>query len=108
MMGSKLPNGEFTGTIPAMARKVGLQIKSMICSGSEDQEAINKLSGAVLSYKWDPKEDQLSIQLWFNISKRRKGKHESPDLTLADMEQLKTLKHTRRNLLGICKSLSHH
>ena len=43
LMGHKLPNGEFTGTIPAMAHKVGLKIKSMVCSGSEDQEAINKL-----------------------------------------------------------------
>ena len=48
LMGHKLPNGEFNGTIPAMACKVGLRIKSMVCSGSDDQEAINKLSGAVL------------------------------------------------------------
>ena len=47
LMGSKLPNGEFTGTIPSMACKVGLKIKSMVCSGSDDQEAINKLLGAV-------------------------------------------------------------
>ena len=42
-MGHELPNGEFTGTIPAMAHKVGLKIKSMVCSGSDDQEAIDKL-----------------------------------------------------------------
>ena len=48
LMGNKLPNGEFTGTIPAMAHKVGLRIKRKVCSGSDDQEAIDKLPGAVL------------------------------------------------------------
>ena len=53
-MGHNFPNGEFTGTIPAMAHKVGQKIKSMVCSGSDDQEAIDKLSGAGLRYKWEP------------------------------------------------------
>ena len=73
MMGHKLPTGKFSGTIPAMAHKVGLKIKCMVCSGSDNQEAINKLSGAVLGYNWSPKENLVSVSLKFNISKKRKG-----------------------------------
>ena len=69
MMGHKLSTGEFTGTIPAMAHKVDHNIKCMVCLGSDDQEAINKLSGAVLGYKWAPKEDWMSISLKFHMCK---------------------------------------
>ena len=100
-MGNKLPNGEFTGTIPAMAHNVGLRIKSMVCSGSEDQEAINKLLGVVLRYKWEPQQDLIGITLRFNISEQRKGKCQEPDLSLSNIEQLKSVKHTR-TLLRIC------
>ena len=78
-MGHKLPNGEFTRTIPAMACKISLKIKSMVCSGSDNQEVINKLSGAVLGYKWEPQQDLMGITLRFNISKWRKGKYLEPD-----------------------------
>ena len=77
----------------------------MICSGSDNQEAIGKLSGAVLGYKWDPKEYQMSIPLKFNISKKRKGKHQDPDLSLSDIDKLKSTKHNRRMPLGICNGI---
>ena len=77
-MGNKLPNGEFTGTMAAMAHKVGLRIKSMVCSGSDNQEEIDKLSGAVLEYKWGPQQDLMGITLRFNISKQSKGKLQDP------------------------------
>ena len=88
-----------------MARKVRLIIKSMLCSGSDDQEAINKLLGAVLGYKWEPQQDLIGNTLAFNISKRRKGKCLEPDLSLSHIDQLKSLKHTRRTLLGICNGV---
>ena len=104
-MGNKLPNGEFTGTIPAMAHNFDLRIKSMVCSGSDNQEAINKLLEAVLGYKWEPQQDLMGITLRFNISKWSKGKCQEPDLSLSDIDQLKSLKHTRRTLLGICNGV---
>ena len=51
MMGTKLVSGQFSGTVPSMAGKVGLKLKTMVSSGSTDAEAINKLSGAVLEYQ---------------------------------------------------------
>ena len=105
MMGHKLPTSEFSGTIPAMACKVCLKIKCMVCSGSDNQEAIDKLFGAVLGYKWALKEDLLSVSLKFNISKKRKGKCLDPDLFLSDIDKLKSTKLNRRMLLRICNGI---
>ena len=82
-----------------------MKIKSMGFSGSDNQEAIDKLSGAVLGHKWEPKEDLMGITLWFNISKQRKAKRQDPDLSLSDIEQLKSAKHMMRTLLGICNGI---
>ena len=54
MQGSLLSNGQFSGTIPSMVSNVGLKLKTMVKSGSMDQEAINKLSGTILGYIWKP------------------------------------------------------
>ena len=43
----------------------------------------------------------MSVSLKFNISKKRKGKHLDPDLTLSDIDKLKSTKLNRRMLLGI-------
>ena len=59
----------------------------------------------VLGYKWEPQQDLMGITLRFNISKWSKGKHQEPDLSLSDIDQLKSLKHTRRTLLGICNEV---
>ena len=47
----------------------------------------------------------MGITLRFNISKQRKGKCLEPDLSLSDIEQLKSVKHTRRTLLGFCNGV---
>ena len=51
MMGTKLMSGQFSGTVPSMAGKVGLKLKTMVSSGSTSTEAINMLFGAVLRYQ---------------------------------------------------------
>ena len=48
MISVKLNNGSFSGTIPAMMKKVGLKIKTIVSSVSQDQEALSKLSDKVL------------------------------------------------------------
>ena len=72
-----------------MAKKIGLKLKTMVTSGSQDQEAIQKLSGTVLGYKWKPTEDVLGVSFKFNISRKRKGKREKPNLCLSNMEEFK-------------------
>ena len=84
---------------------MGLKLKTMVRSHSDDSEEANKLSGKVLGYGWNPKEDLMSVAIKFNISKKRKGLRTSPDMTIADIESFKLQAHNRRTLLSICNSL---
>ena len=63
MQGVKNLKGEFSGTIPSMFRAVGLKLKTMVRSFSDDPEESDKLSGKVLGYGWNPKDDLMSVQL---------------------------------------------
>ena len=47
----------------------------------------------------------MNIPLNFNISKKRKAKHQDPDLSLSNIDKLKSAKHNRRILLGICNEI---
>ena len=88
-----------------MACKVGLKLKTMVASGSTDQDAIQKLSGAVLGYNWDPTKDVMGVAFKFNVSRKQKGVWEKPNLTLAEIDTFKAMPHNRRSLLGICNSV---
>merc|ERR1711867_259869 len=84
MMGSKdAETNQFTGTIPRLLSNVGLSLKALVKSGSKDEEAIAKLSGTALGYKWEPTTDIMGVKLRFNPSKKRKGIKSRPDLTNA-------------------------
>ena len=72
MMGDKDSSGQFNGTIPCLASNVGLKLKTMVCSGSKDTEAMDKLSGSVLGYKWDASKDLMGIKLTTTSQKRGK------------------------------------
>ena len=54
MIGTKLEDGSFSGTIPSMMKKVGLKLQMMVTSNSNDKESMDKLSEKVLGYLWDP------------------------------------------------------
>merc|ERR1711955_125324 len=89
MMGTKDPlTHQFTGTIPRLLNNVGLSLKTLVTSGSRDEEAITKLSGTALGYKWEPTIDEMGVKLKllkFNPSKKKKGIKSKPDMTLSDL-----------------------
>ena len=82
MQGVKGENGQYNGTLSTLLKSVGLSLKTMVQSGSEDTSENDKLSGKVLGYGWDPSTDFMSVKFRFNISKRMKGKRLSPDLNI--------------------------
>ena len=96
MQGTKMADGQFTGTIPAMARAVGLELKTMVRSGSKDKDATHKLSGTVLGYNWWPEEDLLEVPIKFNTSKRRKGLRSKPNLKDTDIDDFKLQNQNRQ------------
>ena len=106
MMGSKdAETNQFTGTIPRLLNNVGLSLKALVTSGSKDEEAIAKLSGTALGYKWEPTADIMGVKLKFNPSKRRKGIKSRPDLTLSDLKQFKISSLTKRQVLSLCNGI---
>ena len=95
MLGSKMEDGHFSGTIPRMMKRVGLKLKTIVTSRSSDQESLDKLSDKVLGYLYNPVEDKLSISFTFNPAKKRKGAKVCPDLTLANVDDFIKIPQSR-------------
>ena len=86
MIGVKLEDGSYSGTITAIMKKVGLKQKTIISSHNPDAESLAKLSEKVLGCLYDPKKDLIGIKFSFNPSKKKKGAKTKPDSTLLDMD----------------------
>ena len=84
MLGTRLKDGTYSGTIPAMLKQVELKIKTIVSSVSQDPEDLAKLSDKVLGCLYNPKEDTIGIKFVFNPSKKKKGLKTKPDLALQD------------------------
>ena len=61
MIGVKLEDGSFFGTIPAMMNKVGLKLKTIVSSHNLDAVSLAKLSDKVLGCLYNPKKDLIGI-----------------------------------------------
>ena len=105
MLGFKMEDGSYSGTIPRMMKKVGLKLKTIVTSKSSDQESISKLSDKVLGYLYDPIQDKLGIKFVFNPAKKRKGAKVRPDLTLDDVDSFIKTPQSRRSLLALCNAV---
>ena len=101
MLGEKLPDGTYTGTISRMMESIGLHLKTIVSTSDPDPESAEKLSSKVLGYLFDVNNDHLSVKFVFNPSKKRKGLKSSPDLTMADMDRFHESSTTRRALLSV-------
>ena len=105
MIGTKLADGSFSGTIPSMMKKVGLKLKTIVTSHSQDQESLSKLSNKVLGNLCNLVEDIIGVKFVFNPAQMRKGTKVKPDLTLKDVESFIRSPKTRRSLLSICNAV---
>ena len=61
MIGVKLEDGTFFGTIPAMMNQVGLKLKTIVSSHNLDAVSLAKLSDKVLGCLYNPKKDLIGI-----------------------------------------------
>ena len=86
MLGTRLKDGTYSGTIPAMLKQVGLKIKTIVTSVSQDPEDLAKLSDKVLGCLYNPREDLLGIKFVFNPSKKKKGLKTKLDLNLQHID----------------------
>ena len=105
MLGTRLEDRSYSGTIPAMMKQVGLKLKTIVSSVSQDPEDLAKLSDKVLGCLYNPKEDAIGIKFVFNPSKKMKGLKTKPDLTLHDIDTFYESPQSRRSLLSICNGI---
>ena len=105
MIGVKMEDGCFSGTIPAMMKKIGLKLKTIVSSHNPDPESLAKLSDKVLGCLYDPKMDLIGINFSFNPFKKNKGAKTKPDLTLLDVNTFYKSPQTWRSLLSICNGI---
>ena len=65
MIDTKLQDGSFSGTIPSMMKKVGLELITIVTFHSQDQEVLSKLSDRVLDNLYNPVRDLVGGKIHF-------------------------------------------
>ena len=71
MLGTRLKDGTYSGTIPAMLKQVGLKIKTIVSLVSQEPEDLAKLSDKVSGSLCNPREDLLGVNIVFYPSKKK-------------------------------------
>ena len=104
MVGNRDEDGNFDGTLPTILRKGNYFVKDISVGGKQDQADENLLGNKVFGYIWNHKEDTMGIQFSINMSRKRRGVRVKPDLTLADLDSLRSITMTKRLLLGVTNS----
>ena len=99
---------ELKESIPEIIGKGGFEIKGFVTNGDTSAESRKLLGtgemGRVLGVSWDPGNDEYSVTVRVNLSKKYKGDRSEPDLTYDEIPRILTMKVTRRILLGIVNS----
>ena len=106
MIGSKDSDGNFDGSIPQILALGGFKVKEFVVEGDLEQPDENLLNNAVFGYKWDPKTKYMKLPISLNLSKKKRGVRTQPALRIEDLDGLKDVKMSKRNLLGITNSFS--
>ena len=104
-IGSKTEHGTFDGTMPQILSKGNFKVKAMTYSGDTDQSQINLLGSNVFGYIWHVTEDKMAVKFPVNLSQKKRSVRSEPKLTLADLERLRTVKLSKRNLLGFVNGI---
>ena len=102
MMGTRLEDGSYTGTICQILKKGNLKVKVMVPTGEVDSSAMALLGNKVLGYYWDATSDNMGVLLPINTSGRVNKMKPKPDLTVDTLDLLITTKFTKRICLSIC------
>ena len=66
-------------------------MKAITFSGDIDKEQIDKLGNNVFGYEWDVTDDRCGVRFPVNLSPKRRFVRSEPNLTIADIERLRTM-----------------
>jgi len=100
-VGEKDENNKYNGTIQQIFDIGGFVVKDFVWLGRDDDETAVLLGNSVLGYKFDAKSDLMAVKFRVNLSKKKKKIASQSDLTIQDLERLRSIKLTKRNLLGL-------
>merc|ERR1719186_2416517 len=104
MFGNKDADGNFDGTVSRILALGGYSVKDFVVEGDMEQSDYNLLNNTVFGYGWNPKTGMMKMPISLNMSKKRMNQRTEPNLQVKDLETLKSIKMTKRNLLGITNS----
>ena len=104
MVGVKDANGKYDGTISQILALGGFEVKEFVIEGDMEQADKNLLGNAVFGYGYDAKTGLMKMPVSLNLSKKKRSIRTLPDLTVNDLERLRSIQMTKRNLLGITNS----
>ena len=94
--------------IREILRKGGFEIKGFVTSYDDSPDTLALLGtgeiGRILGVRWDPTKDEFAFIIKINLSKKIKGIHSEPDLTVNAIPSMINMKLTRAILLGIVNS----
>ena len=86
----------YDGTVQQMLGLGSFGVKVMVRSGETRKEVNDLLGGSVLGLPWVPAEDVIRMHLGVNLSQRKCGVRQGPELTLETIEQIDGTVMTRR------------
>ena len=92
--------------MPRILAKGNFKIKAMTYSFDTDEEQAAKLGGNVFGYDWDVKTDTMAVKFPVNLSVKKRSVRSEPNLTISDIEKLRTMHLSKSNLLGFVNGFS--
>ena len=101
MMGNRLGDGSYDGTVCKIFEKGNLKVKVMVPSWEVDNTAKDMLGNKVLGYCWDATTDQMAVVLSVNTSGRVRKMKPKPDITTENLDLLTSSKFSKKICLSV-------
>ena len=100
-VGVKQEDGSYNGTFSRIMALGNFKIKAFAVSGQVSTAESDLMGNKVLGYDSDIERDMLALTFRMNISKKKRSVRVDPDLTLKDVDKLKSANLSKRVLLGV-------
>ena len=104
MVGKKDEDGNYDGTLSKIFALGGFKVKQFVVEGDMEQDDDNLLGNKVFGYSYNAKTAVMGIKFSINLSRKRRNARTKPDLTVRDVDSLKSVQMTKRILLGLTNS----
>ena len=95
MVGEKLDDEKYSGTLQQILSMGNFNIKAMTVSGVENIKDSNLMSIKVLGYSYDHVEDMLGVSFEMNINTKKHSIRSEPDLTIEYVQKLRSVQLTK-------------